>query len=196
MAVTRPKWKLPDSIILNEATKKLYDVLNNEADMVCGILAAGVADGLLAAIIGEMFVEKGDTARRLLSHGGALSDFSNRAALLYCLGVIPLPLFQNLERLGSVRNRLAHDLLKLDFQDEDVRTYISKMTVHGIDAESLPFYPAMKWPRNRFMLSTILTVSQLQAIRVMNEVKRQPSPTAPAEPSAPEATSPSPSDAP
>ena len=102
---------------LSQETQALYDVLNNEMDMACILIATSYLDQILASLLEQYFV-KSNTARNLLdSRGGVLGTFASRAGLSYCLGLIPKGLYQNLRVVGEIRNRLAHNYLLLDFTE-------------------------------------------------------------------------------
>jgi len=85
--------KIPKLEDLSQESQALYDVLNDESDLACVLIATSYLDQTLASLLERYFVE-GNTSQRLLDpRGGVLGTFASRADLSYCLGLIPKGLY-------------------------------------------------------------------------------------------------------
>src|SRR2546430_4966402 len=111
---------IPEVEQLSEESKHLYDVLNNESDLACVLIATSYLDYALASLLKRRFIKSSLANKLLDSPRGPISTFSARYDLAYCLGLIPAGLRQNLEIVGNIRNSFAHDYLSLTLEADDI----------------------------------------------------------------------------
>jgi DNA-binding MltR family transcriptional regulator len=160
---------------LDDESAALYDAVNDQRDIACVLISTSYIDQFLRSILGKYFID-GETSKSLLKYTGMVGDLHSRAQLAYCLGLIPKGLFQNLERLGNIRNAFAHDHLEKTFGDDEIvrlcgQLIPPKMTgiqVNGQTDESrnmdgLPD-ELLSTPRNRFVSIVTMMIGRLFAI--------------------------------
>lgn len=106
---------------LSSDTRQLYDVLNEESDLACITIAGSFLEAALTGLL-RSILKKGSISDRLLDHrGGALGTYAARSDLVYGLGQITKSTYQDLCKLGELRNRVAHSHLRLDFYDMELQ---------------------------------------------------------------------------
>lgn len=157
--------KIPKLEDLSQESQALYEVLNDESDLACVLIATSYLDQTLASLLERYFVE-GNTSQRLLDpRGGVLGTFASRADLSYCLGLIPKGLYQNLRIVGEIRNRFAHNYLLLDFNDQDIIDQVGKLSFPRVkeivSADDKSPFERITHPRDRFNIVTAMMVSRL-----------------------------------
>src|SRR5262245_14808199 len=101
---------------LEQLAPEFFQLLIQESDMPRVLIAVGYLDQWVASILSKFFVS-GETSNAILSDRGMLGSFSARTDLAYCLGLIPKEMYQNLRKVGEIRNRFAHHHLTLTFED-------------------------------------------------------------------------------
>lgn len=165
---------------------KLFDVINEESDLACVLIATSYIDQALASLLENFFI-KGNTSGQLLSPvGGALGNFAARADIAYCLGLIPKGLYQNLRTIGEIRNAFAHHYLALSFSDQQVIELTNRLTFPtidqsiSIDADGNVSYGTTPWenfiaPRPRF--TTIIVQMTMALLMIGHTVTRRERPT-------------------
>jgi hypothetical protein len=124
---------IPEVEQLSEESKHLYDVLNNESDLACVLIATSYLDYALASLLKRHFVKSGLANKLLDPPRGPVSTFSARCDLAYCLGLIPAGLRQNLETVGTIRNSFAHDYLSLTLDATEIAELVRSFvppTIH------------------------------------------------------------------
>jgi hypothetical protein len=105
---------------LHRDTVELWAVMKETSPLAAALICSAFLDKALAALLMKFFV-KSETAKGLLDdNNGSLGDFFSRANVAYCLGLIPIKVFQNLLSILEVRNTFAHSHRRIDFSDEKV----------------------------------------------------------------------------
>jgi DNA-binding MltR family transcriptional regulator len=127
------KHRIPEVETLSEESKRLYDVLNNESDLACVLIAASYLDYALASLLKRYFIESDIVSKLLDPPRGAISTFASRSDLAYCLGLIPKGLYQNLETIGKIRNTFAHSYLSLDLEHNEISGLVEQLIAPIID---------------------------------------------------------------
>jgi DNA-binding MltR family transcriptional regulator len=160
---------------LSGDSKALYDAVNDEKDIACVLISTSFLDEMLKQILAKFFIDS-TTSGALLAHTGIVGTMHSRAQLAYCVGLIPKGVFQNLERLGTIRNKFAHSHLSLTFSDPEVISLCEKLsfphmkgvslnceTGERVESDGLPdhFYQT---PRIRFVMVATLTSGRLFAL--------------------------------
>ena len=127
------KRQIPEVETLSKESMHLYDVLNNESDLACVLIATSYLDYALASLLKRYFIESSAVNKLLDPPGGALSTFAGRSDLAYCLGLIPKRLYQNLEIVGQIRNAFAHSYLSLELNESEIARLVDSLsdpTIH------------------------------------------------------------------
>lgn len=161
--------------------KKLFDVINDESDLACVLIATSYVDQTLASLLEKFFI-KGNTSDQLLGPiGGALGNFAARADIAYCLGLVPKGLYQNLRTIGEIRNTFAHHYLALSFSDQQVLELTNRLTFQtinqsiSIDADGNVSRGVPPWtnfiaPRPRF--TTIIVQMTMALLMIGHTITR------------------------
>ena len=149
---------------LSEDGQKLFDVLNEGADLAVVLIATSYLDASLGSILHRFFLESEVSDQILAVRGGALGTFAVRADLCYVLGIISRQFYQDLRLIGSIRNEFAHHHLALTFDTPSVRelcnqfVYIESLRDSRTKKPILP-EELLVGARNRFVL-TVTIISQ------------------------------------
>jgi len=118
---------IPDVEQLSAESAHLYDVLNEESDLACVLIATSYLDYALASLLKRHLVESGVVNKLLDSPRGALSTFATRSDLAYSLGLIPKSLYQNLETIGKIRNQFAHSYTSIALDSADIEKLVNSL---------------------------------------------------------------------
>lgn len=112
---------------LSADIRKLFEVLNEEADLAAALIAGSYLDECLGSML-HRFLVRSKTAESLLSSTtGALGSFSVRIDLVYALGLINRFAFKDLKTLCEIRNAFAHSHLTLDFSSPVIQKLTSEL---------------------------------------------------------------------
>ena len=138
-------------------------VLRGESDRGAILVAVAVLDTIFTNRLQQLLGHGTAKAReRLLAR--SLSSFSAKVDLAFCIGIIPSPLYQDIQLLNKLRNRCAHDWGSFTVTEEVITTFIEPMAMkRAINAanEVKPiFFPAGTSPK-RVMVSTLAALITL-----------------------------------
>jgi DNA-binding MltR family transcriptional regulator len=155
---------------LCEESQALFEVMYEEPDMACVLIATSYLEQTLASLLERFFI-RSDTAKKLLdSRGGALGNFQSRSDVSYCLGLIPKSLYRNLCVVGEIRNKFAHSYLSLNLDDPEIVPMIESLTFpifkEVVTAEGREYNQdfltsRVTAPREKFKLIVVMMVNRL-----------------------------------
>jgi len=120
--------KIPAIEKLSEESQALYDAVNDERDLPCVLISTSFLDHCLVSLLERFFIQSDNTKKVLDPRSGSLGTFSARVDMSYCLGLISKGLFQNLHKVGRIRNKFAHSYLSKTFTDPEVVYLCEKLT--------------------------------------------------------------------
>ena len=161
------KRSIPPPEQLSAEIRQLFDVLNDESDLACVVIAVAFLDTSLASLLAHKLADS-SVSTKLLAPSGAIGSYSTRADLAYALGLVTKGHYQDLCSIGEIRNRFAHNHLQLSFQDPAVQE-----SCEGLNAWRLPRFddeqaPADASPsergvqaRNQFNISVSMLANRL-----------------------------------
>lgn len=174
-------------VALNSECRDLYEAINHESPLPCVLISVSYIEKCLAALLAKIFIE-GDTSNKMLHHTGMIGELNSRAKLAYCLGIIDKAIFNNLTRIGEIRNVFAHSHLSLTFDDPEIALLCKALTfpLSGIvsnpsgphsfsisgrteDERPLGFWDQMANMRERFTIIAILTANTLEGFALRQE---------------------------
>ena len=153
---------------LAEDTRRLMDVLNDEPDLACVVIAAAFLDTTLSNLLETKF-RQSSVSERLLAPNGALGTFGARTDLAYALELISKAQHEDLRLLARIRNRFAHSHLLLTFTDVGVQDRCNhlhewRFLLVGED-EDIPTTPTDEQrrirARNQFKLTVVFLANRI-----------------------------------
>jgi hypothetical protein len=106
--------------------------LRRESDRGVILVAGAILDTILADRLDRLLCHGDNKARdRLL----ARSSFSVKLDLAFCLGLIPRPVFHDVQLLNKLRNKCAHEWEHFDVTEKVITEYIQPMNMkRALDA--------------------------------------------------------------
>lgn len=149
--------QIPKIEELSGDSKKLFDILNREADLPAILVGASFLDTTLSSNLEKKFIESSISQKLLDSNSAALGAFVARADICYVLGIIDKPMYQDLITITEIRNEAAHHHLELSFDTESIAdkcsslSYVSTLK-QGKTEEPLEMDEYMTTARAQFML--------------------------------------------
>ena len=100
--------------------KHLEGAVNHESETTCVVVTTSYVDFALRTLLRETLC-KGDTSESLLhTQKGALGSLHAASGVAYAIGIISSGCKTNIDRIGSIRNRFAHEIDGMSFQDVKV----------------------------------------------------------------------------
>jgi DNA-binding MltR family transcriptional regulator len=119
---------------LSVQAKKIWDVLSEKEPTVAVLLATHFIDKCLITLLRHKFI-KGNTTKKLLDHKGILGTLSNKCDIAYCLKFINKKTKQDIMKIEEIRNKFAHNHLKIDFSNNKVANLCHKLNCPKIFME-------------------------------------------------------------
>ncbi len=143
-----------------------------ESDRAASVLGAAYLDESLGQLLAASLIEDSREVAALVETGTPLGSFSSRMRAAYCMGLISRDEYDDLTRIGAIRNRFAHDLQGLNFSDD--------WAVKVCDAlqqpeEALKLLETLPGVRNRFNVAVAILVMALGLRIDMRRNKKRPS---------------------
>ena len=127
-----------------------------ESDRAAAVLAAAFLDEQIKSLIEDFFVDDSKEVDRLLGINRPLGGFSSRIHVAFCMGLLSRDELHDLRIIRDIRNKFAHRLHGLTFEDEWVRQKCDALKLPG----TAPEWPIHKGARNPFTVaSALLTVN-------------------------------------
>lgn len=155
------KKKLPSIETLAADTDKFFEILNEKSDFAVILVAAAYLDAAVAGLLEKAFCDE-DIAQKLLeSSGGALSSFGARVDLAYAIGLVRPLIREDLLTIAKIRNRCAHNHLRLSFEDPVIVVGNLKYLAATAGGSPLSVLAMAKTPRSTFALTATLIGQRL-----------------------------------
>jgi DNA-binding MltR family transcriptional regulator len=155
------KKKLPPIETLAADTQQFFEILNDKSDFAVILIAAGYLDAAVAGLLAKAFCDEEIAVKLLESPTAALSGFGARVDLAYAIGLIRSVIRDDLLTVAKIRNRCAHNHLRLNFEDAAIRDLVGNLKyLAAMAGDSPPAFVAMaNTPRSKFAL-TVTLISQ------------------------------------
>lgn len=154
--------------------KGFYDEFQNETPRAAVIIAAAFMDGWLRKLIASFMVDDSKVVNELLGTEKKtqcpLFSFGPRIKTAYCLGLISKDEYHDLEAIRKLRNRFAHRMHGLSFDDSEVVSWCNSLQIPKKVIDALTDFP--KSHRNMFLLGVSLLAQRL-ALRAMETKTKQ-----------------------
>ena len=113
-------------------------------------------DHCLASYL-QKYLAKGQTSIGLLQPASPLGPYSARRLLCYSLGLIGKSLGDDLETIGAIRNKFAHNFFDITFKDEVIVRLCNNLSALGL----FDWFGQPVGPRHRFTISVIAVANRL-----------------------------------
>lgn len=94
--------------VLTEDVARLVDDLAKETDRGCALLAAAFLDDVLDVLMRAAFVESSEAVNKILGTGRPLESFGARTHLCFCIGLLGMDVYCDLNLIREIRNDFAH----------------------------------------------------------------------------------------
>jgi mannitol operon repressor len=132
----------------------------NESSRAAVILGASFLDAQLRQILANFMIDPENAVDELLGdediHERPLSTFSARIKAAYCLGLISKNERDDLNLIRRIRNRFAHRLHDLTFDDKKIIGWCNSLKAPSMLPSALPTH------RERFVVSIALLLGSLR----------------------------------
>jgi DNA-binding MltR family transcriptional regulator len=143
-------------------------VLRDESDRGAILVAVSVLDGVFENRLRQL-LDRGNAeaqARLLKGPLGALSTFSSKVDLAYCIGMIPPQLYGDIRLLKKLRNYCAHHWEEFLISRDVLDRFINPMKIKkALDAARICFPPFR--PRDEAVgaLAALITIANHHGAR-------------------------------
>jgi hypothetical protein len=95
--------------------------IKDQADIGCALIFTSYIENGLMTLLSEFFIKGEPSVKKgIFNVRGPLGTYSACRDIAYLLGLISGPIFKNLETLGEIRNRFAHSVDTVDFNEPSV----------------------------------------------------------------------------
>jgi mannitol operon repressor len=153
----------PISEARNKELNAFLEEFQKESDRGAALLGAAMMDDCLRKIIIDYLIDKRNLVEDLIDGGYApLSTFSSRTKITYGLGLISQSEYLNINTIREVRNKFAHNLSGLSFNDPEIVKLCRKLK-YDKSAVGLIILPS---PRHSFTLATAVIIANLNRLQV------------------------------
>lgn len=166
---------IPNIEQLGAEAQHLFEATNAESPLGCALIVGASIERAVLALVGKYFVD-GDTAKGMLGENGVLGTFASSSKIAYCLGLISKGMFQNINRIGHIRNIFAHSNIPVDFDNPGVVEVCNRLTFPRVSLHIVvgkgsptPLNELHKTPRDRFTAVGIYTYSELLVKALLTE---------------------------
>jgi len=110
---------VPSTETLLADTSKLIDVMNTSSDLAVAIVAVSYLDACLGNLLRSSLADR-DEADKLLDIGNPLESFGARYRLARAMNLIDETRYEDLKKIGKIRNLFAHHHAGLDFGNQEI----------------------------------------------------------------------------
>ncbi|EIS4461272.1 hypothetical protein [Enterobacter asburiae] len=165
-----------------EQSSAVFSELKKEfasgSDRGMTIVSASMLDNLLKGLLEQFMIQnqKPDDRKRLFSNNGPLSSFSNKMLMAHSLGLISDFEKKLLNNIRSVRNRFAHELAEVSFNDSSISSICDNMIIpddllismnidNEIDGKFVIYKPQKENKREVFQMAVYVAITMLSARR-------------------------------
>ena len=152
--------EIPDR---NKELNLFLQEFQKESDRGAALLGAAMIDDYLRRIIVAYLIDKKRVVDELLSGGNVpIATFSARNKVVYCLGLISRCEYFNIDTIRAIRNRFAHELHGLSFDNKEIVKLCKKLK---FDKSGFGIINLAS-PRHSFTLATAIILTNLNKTNV------------------------------
>ncbi len=122
------------------------------------ILGGTFLEMILEHILLAFLPEDEKEVSKLMEFNQPLGNFSNKIAMVYCLGLIEKVVKEDLNLIRKIRNKFAHDLY-VTFDDKQIQSWCEALKWHKISLT--PYPPVDATTRDLFQVGVHTLISHL-----------------------------------
>lgn len=141
--------------------RALLEEYAKESDRAQAILITNALDLWLSELLRAYFVDNEEVVDELLENERPLATFAARIKCAYCIGLLTESEYSDLNLIRKVRNRFAHDLQGLSFDDAEISGWCKQLK--GIPTPMPDGIERLSDPRPGFSNCAIVIAQHLQA---------------------------------
>lgn len=159
---------------LSHDQQKIFDVLNTGTDLAAVLVGAAFLDQCLGALLRARFLKSSVSTRLLEPARGILGQFSARADLAYALGLLRKSIYQDVQKIGEIRNRFAHSHFGMTLADDEIAPLCDELKYFPTIERSLVESggsPMSRSVRDRFSLSIVMICSRILVETLSHETR-------------------------
>ena len=108
--------------------QRAIGVLSKESDRGAILVAIAILDSIFTNRVEQLLCHGSEAARTRLT-GRSLNSFASKVDLAYCIGIIPAPLYHDIQLLNKLRNRCAHDWDDFALDQSILDKYVDPMAI-------------------------------------------------------------------
>jgi DNA-binding MltR family transcriptional regulator len=105
---------------------RMANELKGENDRAAAIVGTSVLETRLEELLTKIMISHKEVPNIFKGYA-PLSTFSAKIRLSYFLGLIPEDIYKDLDRIREVRNRFAHELNPLSFEDQSTADIVKSL---------------------------------------------------------------------
>jgi DNA-binding MltR family transcriptional regulator len=164
-----------------ENVNKYYKELQGESQRATAIIGPAILDNLLGIYLEKFFIDNPKNVKELLYNAQSpLGSFSSRILATYCLGLIGSREYNELNFIRKIRNKFAHDLETLSFDNQTIKNYCENLNYPQILYKALPEIVSYN-PRDLFIYSVttlhLILLSRSSSIKNRQQTPKDMFPT-------------------
>lgn len=103
--------------------------VKSNSDRGIALISGSIIDNLLADLLKSFFIKKDNIEKQLLNPGQTLGTFDAKIKMAFYLGLISEDEYQNLSLIQKTRNRFAHQVINISFENEAIVNICSNFKI-------------------------------------------------------------------
>lgn len=115
---------------LTEAERTAF--YDHSSDRAMGVVLGAIVENHLTEVLRLLMRREEDLTRELFHPSGPLGPFGTKIRLAYMLRIIGPELYRDLIAVNKIRNKFAHDLDVVSFDDPPIKDWLQNMYICGI----------------------------------------------------------------
>ena len=159
------KKRRKEKVIKHADFQGFLNEFQEETDRAAAVLGVAYLSESLRQLIATTLVDDDKLLNDLLKHGTPLGSLSSRTQAAYSMGLISDDEYDDLNKIGEIRNRFAHDLQGLRFSDNWANDKCSMLNRPREMSKLAPLTPDA---RNLFNVTIAMLHTQM-----LNRIKQQ-----------------------
>lgn len=145
----------------------LREALKNGSDLACVLIAGAAIENALMVLL-ENFLVDCPESKNLFDIKNELDSFSSCNKMAFCLGLTCRESFENIKKLGVIRNKVAHSHVPIDFSNNDIIGLCNELAFHALspkEREGIEKHATT--PRNKFHIIVNLEWGNIMCVAAL-----------------------------